>query len=328
MLNGINPIIFLIAGGGLAVVILVVGLVVSLKSEKSDVDERLDKYLASGHVVEMDNREKSAALTDWLNRRVEKSSYGDRISKQLARADLKLKSGEYIAVIIIVAFGVGFVLFFIGGKSIIMALLGALIGSMLPGMYVKNLQAKRLVKFNDQLGDMLNLMVNGLRAGYSTMQAMESVSKELPSPICDEFRRVVQEMQLGVPMERALDNLLNRIPSDDLDLIITAINVQREVGGNLAEILDTISYTIRERVRIKGEIRVLTAQVMYSGRFLSMMPLILMGILYLLNREYMMEFFKTANNTPLPCGYISLGVGGLLIIIGYFVMNKMGQIEV
>ena len=106
---------------------------------------------------------------------------------------------------------------------------------------MKNLQAKRLLKFDDQLPDMLNLMVNGLRAGYSTMQAMEAVSKELPPPICDEFRRVVQEMQLGVSMEKALDNLLRRIPSDDLDLVITAINVQREVGGNLAEILDTIS---------------------------------------------------------------------------------------
>jgi tight adherence protein B len=137
-----------------------------------------------------------------------------------------------------------------------------------------------LVRFNEQLGDMLNLMVNGLRAGYSTMQAMEAVSKELPAPICDEFRRVVQEMQLGVSMQQSLDNLLRRIPSEDLDLVITAINVQREVGGNLAEILDTISYTIRERVRIKGEIRVLTTQVMYSGRFLSMMPIFVMGILY------------------------------------------------
>lgn len=328
MLSDINPIYLLIAGGGLAVVILVVGLVVSIKSDKSDVDERLDKYLASGQVVITSDREKTAALTDWLNRRVEKSSYGDRISKKLARADLKLKSGEYIGVIIIVAFLTGFLLYFIGGKSTIVGLIGVVVGSFLPDMYVKNLQAKRLVKFNDQLGDMLNLMVNGLRAGYSTMQAMESVSKELPSPISDEFRRVVQEMQLGVPMERALENLLNRIPSDDLDLIITAMNVQREVGGNLAEILDTISYTIRERVRIKGEIRVLTSQVMYSAKFLSLMPIILMGILYLINRPYMMEFFKAENNTPLPCGYISLGVGGLLIIIGYTVMKKMGQIEV
>src|SRR5690606_32712742 len=111
-----------------------------------------------------------------------------------------------------------------------------------------------LQHFNDQLADMLNLMVNGLRAGYSTMQAMEAVSREMPAPISDEFRRVVQEMQLGISMEVALDNLLRRIPSDDLDLVITAINVQREVGGNLAEIMDTISYTIRERVRVKGEI--------------------------------------------------------------------------
>ncbi len=328
MLNGIDPITILIVVDGLAVVILIIGIVISIRSEKSDVDQRLDRYLAAGHIIEEDNKQKSAALTEWFNQRVEKSSYGDRISKSLARADLKLKSGEYIAVIIIVAFAVGFMLFFLGGRNILVGLLGALIGAFLPGIYVKSLQGKRLIKFNEQLGDMLNLMVNGLRAGYSTMQAMEAVSKELPSPICDEFRRVVQEMQLGVPMERALANLLNRIPSDDLDLIVTAINVQREVGGNLAEILDTISYTIRERVRIKGEIRVLTTQAMYSGRFLSMLPLFVMGILYLLNREYMLSFFVPENNTPIPCGYIALGVGALLIIIGYFVMNKMGQIEV
>ena len=110
---------------------------------------------------------------------------------------------------------------------------------------------RRLTRFNDQLSDMLNLMVNGLRAGYSTLQAMEAVSKELPTPISDEFRRVVQEMQIGIPMDTALQNLLRRIPSDDLDFVVTAINVQREVGGNLSEILDTISFTIRERVKIK-----------------------------------------------------------------------------
>jgi tight adherence protein B len=130
---------------------------------------------------------------------------------------------------------------------------------------------------------------------------------------------------LGIPMERALDNLLRRIPSDDLDLVITAINVQREVGGNLAEILDTISYTIRERVRIKGEIRVLTSQVMYSGRFLALMPVFVIMILYFLNPSYMMEFFAP---TSAPCGYIALIVAALLIIGGYFAMNKLGEVEV
>jgi len=231
------------------------------------------------------------------------------------------------------AFGVGFVVWFIGGQnfapiSIVFTAIGALIGFFIPRFYVTGQQNKRLVRFNDQLADMLNLMVNGLRAGYSTMQAMEVVSKELPSPICDEFRRVVQEMQLGVNMEKALDNLLRRIPSDDLDLVITAINVQREAGGNLAEILDTISDTIRDRVRIKGEIRVLTTQVMYSGRFLSLLPIIVMGILYVLNPDYMMEFFKPVNNAVLPCVYIALGIAALLIIAGYFTMNKLAEIEI
>jgi tight adherence protein B len=168
-------------------------------------------------------------------------------------------------------------------------------------------------------------MVNGLRAGYSTMQAMEAVSKEMPSPIADEFRRVVQEMQIGIPMEQALDNLMRRVPSDDLDLIIAAINVQREVGGNLAEILDTISHTIRERVRIKGEIRVLTSQVVYSGRFLSLMPFVIAVILWLINRPYMMQFFNPETRV---IGITMLVIGGLMIIAGYFVMNKIASIEV
>jgi tight adherence protein B len=104
--------------------------------------------------------------------------------------------------------------------------------------------------------------------------------------------------------------------------------VQREVGGNLAEILDTISFTIRERVRIKGEIRTLTAQQMYSGRFLSLLPIIVVGILYLLNPTYMSEFFSQDSNGSFPCGYLALGIAGLLIILGYVVMNKLGQIEV
>jgi tight adherence protein B len=172
---------------------------------------------------------------------------------------------------------------------------------------------------------MLNLVVNGLRAGYSTMQAMEAVSKELPPPICDEFRRVVQEMQLGIPMEKALENMIRRIPSADLDFIVTAINVQREVGGNLAEIMDVISYTIRERVRIKGEIRALTAQAVYSGRALALMPVGLMCILWFLNRSYVMEFFTKQNAL---CGGIALGLAVILIISGYFVMTRIANIEV
>lgn len=320
-----SPTMILLIGGGFAFLLLILGIVVSITSERSMVEERLGRYVETQQQETLSEKKRTSPLTDWLNRRVERSSLGDRISQELSRADMKFRPGEYIALIVISVIVTAAVGFVIGQYSLITAFIGAIVGGFLPRFYVKRQQNKRLIRFNEQLSDMLNLMVNGLRAGYSTMQAMEAVSKELPPPICDEFHRVVQEMQLGIPMEKALDNLLKRIPSDDLDLVITAINVQREVGGNLAEILDTISFTIRERVRIKGEIRVLTTQVMYSGKFLSLLPLILIGVLYLLNRDYIMTFFKPES---VPCGYIALGVAAILIIAGYFTMTKLADIEV
>ncbi len=316
--------LILIIGGGLALLMFVIGLVVTVTSERSLVEERLGRYIED-EVAVSHKGEKASPVGDWLNVRLEKSSWGDSIAKQLARADIKLKTGEYLALIIISMIGVGFISWYLGGRSIIFGAIGVLLGILLPRVYVSRQQGQRLYRFNDQLADMLNLMVNGLRAGYSTMQAMEAISRELPPPISDEFRRVVQEMQLGLPMEKTLDNLLRRIPSDDLDLVVAAINVQREVGGNLAEILETISHTIRERVRIKGEIRVLTSQVIYSGRFLAMMPLLIMVALWLLNKPYMMEFFNPETRVV---GLILLAIGAIMIASGYFVMTRIATIEV
>ncbi len=330
-----NLAVFLWIGGGLALLLMLAGAIISARSEQSLIEDRLGKYLdeetIQDAVAAEREKEKRSPLTGWLNARLEGSQRGERLAKSLAQADLKLKPGEFVAVQIIAGFGTAVLSWFIFVREAntvgwIVAIVGFFVGfGMLPNIYLKRLQSTRLRRFNDQLPDMLNLMVNGLRAGYSTMQAMEAVSQELPPPISDEFRRVVQEMQLGIPMERALDNLLRRVPSDDLDLVITAINVQREVGGNLAEVLDTISFTIRERIRIKGEIRVLTSQVMYSGRFLSMLPLILSGILWAINRPYMMKFFDPQSRV---CGLSMLGCGVLMIVSGYFVMNKIADIEV
>ncbi|MGB9673027.1 MAG: type II secretion system F family protein [Anaerolineales bacterium] len=318
-------ILILIVGGGIVFVLLVMGVIVTVTSERSLVEERLGQYVLEQQAKTGRRKEKPTPVGDWVNVRIERSSWGESIARELARADLKLKPGEYIAVMIIAAIAVGGLAWLFGGRNIIFAMLGVIVGAWLPRFYVNRLKNQRLISFNNQLADMLNLMVNGLRAGYSTMQAMEAVSREMPSPISDEFRRVVQEMQIGIPMEQALDNLMRRVPSDDLDLIIAAINVQREVGGNLAEILDTISHTIRERVRIKGEIRVLTSQVVYSGRFLSLMPFIIAVILWLINRPYMMQFFNPETRI---IGITMLVIGGLMIIAGYFVMNKIASIEV
>lgn len=316
--------LILIIGGGLAVLLLAIGIIISITSERSLVEERLGQYIEE-QVIETDAKATTAPLTDWVNVRVERSKWGEGIAKQLAQADIKLKPAEYIALMVIVSILFGAVTYYLGGQTIFSALIGFVIGLFVPRIYVRRQKNKRLNRFNEQLPDMLSLMVNGLRAGYSTMQAMEAVSREMPEPISSEFRRVVQEMQLGIDMEKALANLYRRIDSDDLDLIIAAINVQREVGGNLAEILDTISYTIRERVRIKGEIRVLTTQVMYSGRFLSLLPLILALALYFLNRSYLMTLFQPANRI---CGFIVVVVATLLISAGYYAMTRIANIEV
>lgn len=328
--------LILIVGGFLLLVLIGVGAYMTMRGEKSLVEERIDTYLEDSKydpgefgASEPEEEETTSAIADWITNMASGSDRGSRIADKLARADLKLKVGEYILVWLISTAFFGFVGYYVLGHAdgltgMLFGLLGFVAGGFVPSLYVKQQETKRLRRFNEQLSDMLNLMVNGLRAGFSTMQALEAVSKELPPPISGEFRRVVQEMQLGISMEVAFDNLLARIPSEDLDLCITAINVQREVGGNLAEVLETISHTIRERVRIKGEIKTLTSQVVYSGRFLSMLPVIVSFLLMALNPDYMGQFF----DEPKACGIALLVCGGIMIMIGYAVMNKIADIEV
>ena len=319
--------IILLGGGVLLLILLIIGAIVAVTSERSLVEERLGRYLDE----ERPDREEASGrsiITEWLNRRVASSSRGDRVARELARADLKFKVAEYYALIFMSAVVMAFLAWLIQ-PHIASVVIGGIIGLFIPRFYVKRQQTVRLNKFNDQLSDMLSLMVNGLRAGYSTMQALEAVSRELPTPISDEFRRVVQEMQIGIPMEKALDNLLRRIPSEDLDFVITAVNVQREVGGNLSEILDTISFTIRERVRIKGEIRVMTATVRTSATVLSLIPVFLAAALWFVSPEYIGTFFDESANLPQPlCGIIAVVTIVGMIAAGYFVMMKIADIEV
>jgi tight adherence protein B len=316
-----SPMILLL-GGVFVLFLLIIGAIVAITSERSLVEERLGRFLEDDR-PQPEQEGGGSIITEWLNRRVARSSMGDRVARELARADLKFKVAEYYALVFMSTVVVAFIAYLIQ-PIFISAIIGAAIGFFLPRFYVKRQQRLRLNKFNDQLSDMLNLMVNGLRAGYSTMQAMEAVSRELPAPISDEFHRVVQEMQIGIPMEKALDNLLRRIPSDDLDFVITAINVQREVGGNLSEILDTISFTIRERVRIKGEIRVMTATVRTSATVLSLIPVFLTIALWFVSPEYLTSFFDRG---PF-CGWLAIITVVGMIASGYLVMMKIADIEV
>jgi len=330
-MSNLNPMMILLVGGGLAFLLLVVGLILTYRSSKSLVDDRINRYLGEEALREIEEERKAARRTkkdSSVDRQLERTTWWEGISRDLARADMRFKPMEYILTrlgLTVVGVVVGYA---IGGGSLLFTLAGLLLGYFGLGFFVKMRQRRRLNQFNSQLSDMLNLMVNGLRAGYSTLQALDAVSREMPDPVASEFRRVVQEVQIGIPVEKALDNMLRRIPSDDLDLVITAINIQREVGGNLADILETISSTIRDRVRLKGEIRVLTSQVRFSGTALSIMPIILFFVIYRMNPDYMGQLIHPDNPSMKPLGYCIIGTGLILIVIGYFAMRKVADIEV
>lgn len=313
--------------GGLALLTVVVGLVTSMRSGEAVVQERLGRYAEAGYdlskpVEKERDEEKHSALTEGLDRALQGRGFADNIATQLARADLKLTVAEFLALqVICVVAGIGGAYVLFGGGVLLPAAAGVF-GFFGPRVYTSMRKGRRLKQFNDQLGDAINQMSNGLRAGYSVMQAIDSVATELPPPVSVEFRRVVQEMQLGVSMEQALSNMLRRIDSEDLDLMITAINVQREVGGNLADILDVISFTIRERVRIQGEVRTLTAQGRISAWVISGLPFALALLLLVLNREYIMLLFTET------CGWIMVAAIIILVGSGAFALSKITNIEV
>ena len=290
---------------------------------RGTVEERLQTF-AGQPEDSSDKKEKkrSTPVADGLNKALEGRKSSQGLALQLARADLKITVGEFIIMQVVVALGLG-VVGTIGFGTIVLGLLAAVVGWFIPRWFVSFRQGKRLTAFGDQLGDSLNLMVNGLRSGYSVMQAMEAVAREMPPPISTEFARVVQEVQIGLPFEQALGNLLRRIKSDDLDLVVTAINVQREVGGNLAEVLDVISFTIRERVRIKGEVRTLTAQGKYSGYVISLLPIGLALVLFCVNKPYVSRLFTSG-----ACGWAMVICGLLMIGTGFIAIQKIVAIEV
>lgn len=311
------------------VVSWIVGIVVVVVMfrRQSTVEERLGEFTRGAAVVAAprEQAQKPGMLVEGLNRVLAGRTFADSISRDLARADVKLSVGEYLILHVLLAGATIAIVAFLR-QDLIAGVVAGVLSLFAPRMYVGFQQGQRLSKFDGQLADMLNLVVNGLRAGYSVNQALESVSREMPPPISVEFKRVVQEMQIGIAPENALSNLTRRIPSKDLDFVVTAMNVQREVGGNLAEILDTISYTIRERVRIRGEIQTLTAQGMMTGYVISFLPIGLGLFLYFLNPEYMGQFFM--NDNFWFCGYGALTLAGLLIAIGFFIVMKIVDIEV
>jgi tight adherence protein B len=249
----------------------------------------------------------------------------DALAVQLERADIKLTASEFVAARIFFGlFGLGIPVLMFGTtpRGIGIAAVAGLFGYMLPRIYVARARSKRLNKLNEQLPDMLTMLANALKSGFGLMQSMDLVSKELEHPIATDMRRMLQDINVGSAIDEALQAMSERSGSSDLDIVVTAMLIQQSTGGNLAEILDTVSHTMRERIRIRGEIKTLTTQQVMTGFIIGLLPVFIALGISVLNPEYISLLFTRT------VGQVMLAGGIMMELIGMFIIKKILDIEV
>ena len=319
------------AGVFVGLLLTFAGLSSVLGGGSESVEARMNRYAGagSGQIVadaekkKRGKKKRSRKEVDpfaTLSADVEDKRFTTRVQRDLARANMKLRVAEYYYIRIGLSLGLGVILFVL--RDPLSGVIGFVLGYFLPRFWVGRKIGGRLNGFNKQLPDTITLLSNSLRAGSSFLQSIELVSREGGPPMSEEMGRVVREVNLGLGMEEALQNLVRRIKSEDLDLMVTAIGIQQQVGGNLAEILDTIAFTIRERVRIKGEINTLTAQGRVSGYLVAFLPIGLGAALNAINPAFMEPLFTQT------IGRILIGVGAVMMTIGFLAIRKITDIKV
>ena len=309
-----------------AVISLVMWVAGRRTSEADRMAARLSQYGSTPEPVFVEKtgnplRDAIATLSSLINPLLARSSHTGRLADSLQKADLRMKSSEWVLAIVGSGIGLGLLIALRFGSPLLI-LLGLPIAWLLGGAFLRFRQSRRTRAFNNQLGETITLLSNALKAGYSFSQALATVGRNASPPISEEFNRATREIALGISVDDALNHMVQRNKSEDFDLLVTAVQIQRVVGGNLAEILDTIAYTIRERVRIQGEIRTLTAQARISGIIITLLPFGLAVILSFISPSY---FGPMLNET---LGRVMLGIGVVMIGIGAAAIQKIVKIEV
>lgn len=307
--------------GTAAMFVVVAGLWFPAYLRSRALHRRLTSALADGSSIVISDvagsRRRRGAIRrlrrDTGNRFV--SGLEDRIE----RAALDLTAGEVIAAMGVIAVSLTIVGWFFGGP--VVGLIGAIAGAALPILWLHWRHAKRQRRFVEQLPDTVSLLASTVRAGHSLLQGLEQVAKESLEPTRSAFETVVREIGLGASQEEAIDRLGQRFKSDDMSLIVASVNLHQQTGGSLAHILDDIAATLRERVRIEGDINALTAQQRYSAYVLALLPVAVAAALFLISRDYIQLLFEGTLR------YAAVAAG-LLVIMGFFAMRKMASIDV
>jgi len=292
----------------------------------SDID-RLKKYTDRNEIAKDEapkKRDTYKSGLGFLARGIEKLGlfyrYKENIRKMLVKANLLLKPEEMISIAVISCL-VGGILGFLLSQSVLFTVMFAFVGMNVPGFILRSKIKKRIKTINSQLGDTIAILSNSLKAGHSFFQAVDSVANEMTGPISEEFIKLQKEINLGGSTEGALENMVERVGSDDVELMVTAVLIQRQIGGNLAEILDNISNTIRQRVKMKGEVKTLTAQGRISGLVISLLPLGLACIMAAISPEQIRLLVTD------PIGILMIAMGVVMELIGFIFIRKIVNIE-
>lgn len=302
-------------------VALVFWTVWRLAPHRDPVEERLRSYgWQSDLDLDLDSNQHARPRFALTQRIVYALGRGPSLAQALARADMPLTVAEFV--LLVVALSMAGMALGVWRQNLLVGVgLGLLLGAA-PFMYLRRRQSKRLRQLSQQLPDVMTLLIGGLRAGYGLNQALEALVEKMPAPSSTEFGRVLKAVSLGVPIQRALQEMAKRAGSDDLALIVTAITIQYEMGGNLAGVLETISDTVRERIRIMREIRVLTAQQRMTGYILAGFPIVLAIGLFLVQPKYFAPFFKPGPLQLLPI------LALVMLVIGFFIIRRIVDIDV
>lgn len=309
----------------LTVVLMIFGINCISVQEKERITKRLDSITREFKEDTIDTvviRPKFdfTSLLSTLGKSFVSLSFTNKIESALGKGDILLRVEEFIGLNILTTVGggvLGLLGFGEGPPIFILAFLGLII----PWVFVSHKKKVRAALLNNEIGESLTGMSNSLRAGYSFQQAMDLVSKETIGPLATEYRRTMREINLGITTEQALQNLIDRASNDDLELMIGAVLIQRQIGGNLAEIFDNIADTIRQRIRMQGEVKTLTAQGKISGIIIGIIPVALFFILMFINPDYIGVL------TERSTGWYILGGAAVSEVIGFLFIRNITNIE-
>ncbi|HUF88613.1 MAG TPA: type II secretion system F family protein [Gemmatimonadota bacterium] len=319
------PAIFMFVAVGLAVLSLALFWEWwSDRKQRREVTRRLEGMASGEGGTDPFNelfRDTKLSEVTWMEPLMARLPHSRDLQHLLEQADVTWRVGTFFLLTVGASLAMGLSAFVVA-RLLIVAVAASAFGATLPYIYVKRRKAKRLAAFEEHFPESIDLLGRAIRAGHAFSTGLQMVADESPEPLAGEFLRVFEEQKFGLAIEDSLLALADRIDLVDMRILVTALLIQREVGGNLAEILDKISYTIRERFTIQRQVRVYTAQGRFTGYLLAVLPIGVGFLIFMMNQEYMMILIRE------PTGRLMMTVAGLLQVMGFFVIRKIIHIEV